>query len=58
MAGSGGVFGVFGDTNPVGGASVGNSDTYAREHGAIVPKLLGVYTRQGKLKRKKKKNAR
>jgi hypothetical protein len=58
MAGSGGVFGIYGNADLEGGASVGNSDTYAKEHGAIVPKLLGIYTRAGKLKRKKKKNAR
>ncbi len=54
MAGSGGVFGDYSTSNE-GGASVGNSDTYAKEHGAIIPKVLGMYTRNGKLKTKKRK---
>ena len=54
MAGPGGVFGDY--STPSGsGARVGNEDFYAPEHGAIIPKLLGVYTRKGKLKRKPKK---
>jgi hypothetical protein len=54
MAGPGGVFGDY-STPSGGGARVSNEDFYAPEHGAIIPKLLGIYTRKGKLKRKPKK---
>ena len=54
MAGPGGVFGNY-STPSEGGARVGNADSYAPEHGAIIPKLLGVYSRKGKVTRKRKK---
>ncbi len=43
MSGSGGVFGTY------------SPGTYAPEHGAIVPKVLGTYSRKGKVKIKKKR---
>lgn len=57
MSGAGGVFGINSGSSGDNGANVGNSDTYAPESGAIIPKILGMYSRKGKIKsnRKKKK---
>jgi len=52
VAGGGGVFGG-GDSFDHGG-SVGNSDFYAPGN-SIIPGFLGTYTRQGKLKNRRKK---
>jgi hypothetical protein len=50
--------GVFGDGESFGhGGSFGNSDFYATGS-AIVPKVLGTYTRKGKIKTKKKRKKR
>lgn len=54
-SGAGGVFGINAGSSGERGASVGNSDTYAPEHGAIIPKVLGMYSRNGKVKTRKKK---
>lgn len=54
-AGAGGVFGggeSFGH-----GGSFGNSDFYA-PGSAIIPKVLGTYTRAGKRKSRKRKKKR
>jgi hypothetical protein len=48
-AGAGGVFGVGGATE----AGIGNSDSYATGDTRI-PKVLGVYSRRGKVKAKRK----
>ena len=53
MAGPGGVFGGFEST----GGAVGNIDSYAKGD-SRVPKVLGMYTRSGKLRARKKKKDR
>jgi len=55
VSGAGGVFGA-GSSGEFGGA-VGNSDFYATGD-TRVPKVLGTYTRNGKLKSRKKKKKR
>lgn len=54
-AGAGGVFGV-GSSGEFGGA-VGNTDFYAPGD-ARIPKVLGTYNRNGKLKSRKKRKKR
>ena len=49
-AGAGGVFGDY-----TGGSSF-SSDFYA-PGSAIIPKVLGMYTRKGKVKKRKKKKS-
>ena len=48
-----GADGVFGDYADIGGL-VGNQDTY-NPGSAIIPKLLGVYSRRGKIKSKRRR---
>ena len=52
-AGAGGVFGDAASMNQ--GGAVGNKDFYA-PGSAIVPKILGIYKRSGKVKTKKKRS--
>jgi hypothetical protein len=47
-SGSGGVFGVYNSTD------LSNKDSYASGT-TVIPKILGTYTRQGKLKKRKNK---